>query len=546
MIKVPLTLAALLLSPFSWAVPCRDVVYHNGNVYTADDTRPHADGFIVRGDRFVVVGTTPELRAAACHRARWVDLGGQTVIPGLIDSHDHLWNTAKFLYRGVDMVGVTSRGELLGRLKAAVDRGDNSSAIFTSTGWSVTPWPSRAELDEISATVPIAVIAQRRGSGVLNSAALRRLGISAEHPEFDGYRVPVDGEAQPTGVLPGYPASVLMLDALLPKITVEEQDRILIRAMQERNALGMTSIRELAAWPEEIAALSRLRAQGKLSLRMAVGVESPQQSRTVEYLNTLPIPDRTDPWLFLDSVSEEPWVPGTTDLEGFQNLLKAEDHLHWRPAPHVSADRRRNISAQEATDATLRAYEFINSDSALAAKRWYVEHVPWATPEQIARMAALHLIVSTQDAGYRTSGDPKDAGDPRHQNPVRSFIDQGLTVIGGSDYAGPTPGNLQPNNLLATLGFYVTRRNQAGEVLTGAEAVSRQQALKIFTANAAYATFQESVKGRIAAGALADFVVVDQDLMTVPEDRISQTTPLATYGGGRRVFGSGPMLRKSN
>ncbi len=380
----------------------------------------------------------------ATRRTRLVDLGGATVIPGLADSHDHLWNSAKYLYRGV---------------------------------------------------------------GVFNNSALRRLGVSRLSPVFNGVKVPVDKDGEPLGTSPGYPTGVYMIDALLPTLTVQQQNAMVTSAMAQRNALGITSIRELALWPEAVKALQRMRREGRLTVRMALGVEFPDQGRTAEHLAGLPPLRRGDPWLFLDAVGEEPWTPGSTHLNEFTQLVRDENRLGWRPAPHVGADLLRGISADDATDQTLAAYEAVDRESPLNGKRWYLERAPFATPEQMDRMAKLGLVISTQDAGYKPAADaPLPRERLEHYNPIRGFLDHNLVVIGGSDYSGPTAAEKDPNNPLIPFYFYVTRKSLSGEIKTPAEKISREQALRIFTTGVAYATFQEKIKGQIAPEMLATFV----------------------------------------
>jgi predicted amidohydrolase YtcJ len=513
-----------------------DTIYFHGKIVTLEDGSSVQQAFAVQGEQFAAVGTNAKIRALAGKDTRLVDLGGATVIPGLSDSHDHLWNAHKYLVRGVDMVGVTSFAEMQDRLRTAVAKSKPGEVVFTTTGWSIQPAPTRSQLDQISAEVPLAIIANRRGTAVFNTAALKRLGVSKAKPMFMGAQVPADQDGEPIGTAPGYPVGVLMIDALLPPLNPEVQDALVKQGMAERNALGITSIRELAVWPEAVAALQRMRREGKLTVRMALGVEFPDQADTAKHLAELPRVSHADPWLFLDCVGEEPWTPGTTSLDNFTQLVRDENRLGWRPAPHVNADTQRGGTADAATDATLTAYEAANRDSPLPGKRWYLEHVPFSTPEQMERMAKLGLVISTQDAGYKPAPSALPQERMAHQNPIRGFLDHKLVVIGGSDYSGPTPAEKEPNNPLIPFYFYVTRKTQGGDITTPAETISREEALRIFTVNPAYATFQEKMKGRIAPGMLADFVILNQDLMTVPDEQILATHPLATFVGGRKVY----------
>ncbi|MBB5687734.1 amidohydrolase [Sphingobium boeckii] len=522
-----------------------DSIYFNGKIVTVDRAFSTQEALAIRGDTFVATGTSDDIRKLAGRETKLVDLRGATVIPGLSDNHDHLWNSAKYLHRGVDMMGVTSFEEMKRRLLLAVSKAKKGEVIFTTTGWVIPTLPTRAQLDEISSSVPIVIIRFRRGAGVLNSAALRRIGVSKTNPRFAGAKVPVDAHGEPTGLPPHYPQSVLMIDALLPKLTEAQKDAMVMREMKRRNALGITNIRDLAVWPEGVQSLQRMRRQGKLTLRISLGVEFPDADNSARHLKRLPRLKRDDPWLFLDSMGEEPWTPGVVSLEAFTKLGRDLATLGWRPAPHVSSDAALGTTADQATDDTLTAYETIDRESALAQKRWYLEHVPLSTPAQMVRMAKLHLLISTQYAGYQSlPGTNLGAERMAHYNPIRGFLDHGLLVIGGSDTQGPSATEMEPNNPMIPFYFYVTRKMKSGNTFAPLEKIGRDEALRILTVNSAMAAFQEKTRGAIAPGMLADFVILNQDLMTISDDQIRDTRPLATFVGGRQVYAAPEFQRR--
>ena len=515
-----------------------DAIYFNGKIVTVDSAFSIRQAFAVKGEEFIAVGTDAQVKALADKSTRMVDLKGAAVIPGMADNHDHLWNAGKYLRQGVDMIGVIYLSDMQDRLRKAVAAAKPGEVVFTTTGWRLQPGPTRKDLDEISKDVPIVVVGSRRGTGALNSAALKLAGITNENPMFMGAPLRKDPSGELTGTPPGYPQAVQLIDKLLPPWTLAAEEEMIAKGMEERNALGITSIRELAVWPQAVRAFTRMRQQGKLTLRLALGIEFPDQANTAQSLALLgygvPFGDH---WLRMDSVGEEPWTPGTMQTKPWTDLALAMNRMGWRPAPHVNADPARGTSPDDATNNTLDAYEAADRDSSIKEKRWYLEHVPYATSAQMDRMAKLGLIISIQDAGFNPSFPvqlPKDRLE--RINPVREFLDHKLVVIGGSDYMGPTATNQEPNNPFVTFHFYVARRSSEGIPAGPDESISRQDALRIFTVNPAYATFEEKVKGAIQPGMLADFVVLNQDLMTVPEERIVLTHPLATFVGGKKVY----------
>ncbi len=538
-----IVVALLLLmasSAFSEGNPgTPDVVFYNGKVVTVDADFHVQQAFAVKGEKFIAVGTNQKVKALAGKGTRLVDLKGATVTPGLTDMHDHLFNSCRFMWRGVDMIGVTSLAELQSRLRKAVKAAKPGQVVFTTLGWTVRPAPTRRDLDQVSAETPIVLIGNRRAVAVYNSAALKLAGISNENSTFVGVPVPKDASGEPTGASPDYPAALHLLAKVVPPMSPAEEEEVIIRGWQERHALGITSIRELAVWPDVVRAYYRVWRQGRLMGRVAYGIEFPDQENTAKYIENMGISHPFgDHWLRIDSTGEEPWTPATMALKPYTELVLTLNRLDWRPCPHVSADMNRRISADDSMNSHLDAFEAADRAASIKEKRWYMEHAPFATPEQIARMAKLGVIVCANEFGYYGTPPhfPQEKERLAHQSPIRSFLDAKLVVISGSDYRGPTSDEMHPNNPLIYFYFYVTQKANDGKLSAPAEKISRQEALRMFTANAAYATFEETVKGSIEPGKLADFVILSQDIMTVPDDQILSTHPLATFVGGRRVF----------
>jgi predicted amidohydrolase YtcJ len=159
-----------------------DAIFYNGKVVTVDAAFHIQQAFAVQGENFIAVGTDAAIKPMAGKDTRMIDLEGATLIPGLTDNHDHLFNTCRFLQRGVDMIGVTSVAEMQSRLRKAVETAKPGQVAFTTLGWALQPAPTRKELDQVSAEVPIVLIGTRRGAAIYNSAALKLAGISKENP----------------------------------------------------------------------------------------------------------------------------------------------------------------------------------------------------------------------------------------------------------------------------------------------------------------------------------------------------------------------------
>jgi predicted amidohydrolase YtcJ len=231
--------------------------------------------------------------------------------------------------------------------------------------------------------------------------------------------------------------------------------------------------------------------------------------------------------LRLDSISEDP-TPTIVDARTFTAIALTANRYGWRLAPHIGDEANLNI--------TLDAYEAADRASSIRDKRWVVEHAADATPDQMDQLARLSVMVSASNRYYANIPSDVDAAQRarlERQPPVREFIDHHLVVTAGSDFLG-VPGSL--DNPFISFYFFVTRRNQTGQVLGPLQKITREEALRVMTVNYAYTTYDEGVKGSIQPGMLADFLILSNDLLTASDDQILSVHPLATYVGGRKVF----------
>jgi predicted amidohydrolase YtcJ len=508
-----------------------DAIFYNGKIITVDPGFAIQQAFAVKGDVYVAVGTNAEIQALAGTNTRVIDLRGSAVIPGLSDNHDHLYNSAKVM-RGIDLVGATSTEEVLRRLREGFAKAKPGETVFGSVGWRASL--TRNDLDQISSDVPIVALRARRGAAVLNSAALKKAGIAKDMQSYMGKAIPKDSNGELTGDLPDYPAGLFAVDKVVPLPTPEEEDEMIAAGQKQRNALGITSIRDLSNIPAGMRAFVRMWRQGKLTVRVSMGLELIDLSDPVGLVRQQGVtPGFGDHWLRIDSAGERPNPPaGDATPQEYRALMLELNRLGWRHSPHVATN--------DALEAVLQAYEAADRESPIRDKRWVVEHIPNVTPPLMDRLAKLGVIVSTNMAGYAGNYDAavRTLGQEQaeRQTPVREMLDHNLVVVIGSDYGGPNPDTTTSNNPFVPLYYYVSRKTRAGRVLGPQEKISRAEALRIATYNNAFTTWEEKVKGSIEPGKLADFLVLSADFMTIPEDEILKLHPMATYVGGRKVY----------
>jgi predicted amidohydrolase YtcJ len=535
-----------------------DQIFYNGKIATVDSSNSIQEAFAVRGDRLLAVGGNKEIQALKGPRTRMVDLRGQTVIPGLQDNHIHPYRYVTTILRGVDLTGVRSLAEISDRILQAAQKARPGQTIYATGRWRETDiaekrGPTRQELDALVPGNPVLIL-PRGSDAYLNTAALKAARIDRNTKALGGEpgSVPKDANAEPTGVIVD---SVAILAARL--VPVEDLRELTLKTFRDLNALGFTSIREPGLPPEIMRLYSSLHRDGQLTLRIAMGRDlGPGEADDVEEIvRPLGREDGSrDEWLRYDSLGEFSvdggWreqvtstvkTPGgqtetvTANLsaEKFRKAVIVMNRLGWRPAPHVNAD--------DALDLVLDGYEAADREKSIRDKRWVLEHATMIRPDQMERSARLGVVISAQFQPYRGGANLMESmaryiGKRRVENmvPMRDMLDRGLIVSAGSDWGAGTT-----NNPFVPFYFNVTRKTEEGLVIGAAQRISRTEALRVSTINNAYLTYEEKIKGSIEPGKLADFVILSQDILTVPEEQIRSTQPLATYVGGQKVFGKG-------
>ena len=539
-------LAGLLCALFVFAQGVReipDTVFYNGRVITVDASNSIREAFAVKGDKFLAVGTTREMRALAGPKTQFVDLQGKAVMPGLMDNHNHAYHAA-MANRGIDLKEVTSLAALLEGVKRAAAAAGRGKAIYVASGWQLNRFPEkhppmRMDIDKVAPDNPV-VIYLNRGQIYLNSAALKIAGLTRNVNRIGRVTVRKDAEGEPDGSITGESGTVARIADMISPATQAEKEKLIIETQKQQLAVGLTSIRDLQLAPDFMRTYSEMWREGKLLQRVSAGLQvNPSDMETLEeMLKPFGVaPPFGDDWLRLDCLAEfnpgSMWRSGnpapTPNIEAaiYKRAVSIANRYGWRVSPHTDSDG--------AMDLVLEAFEAADKESSIHDKRWTIEHATYVQPDQMERIKRLGLVISAQAQLYRGAANAvRTFGKERTDRavPLREFMDRGITVTGGSDWGG----NSDSNNPFVNIYFYVTRRSSDGNVIGAAEKISRADALRVETINNAYLTFEENIKGSIEAGKLADFVVLSQDIMTVPEEQIRAITPLATYVGAKLLY----------
>ncbi len=563
---VAMLLWALSFSPTNQAgVSPADLVLLDGKIFTVDQQFSTASALAVRGGRFVAVGSNDEVRRHIGSGTRVIQGRGRTVVPGIIDTHVHALDVAAG--EAVQpFENLSSVAELQNWIRREAARRPRDAWIWTPRTYPTRlrehRFPSRSELDAADAIHPVVVDCAYAFS--LNSAALAAAGITRDTPQPPGGSIVKDASGEPTGVLRnagillarfGYKTGTPPLDAL------EQVHRQYL-------ATGITSVIERGATLEGYQTYKALHAARRLLVRSTVTIRVPAggESTAVErFIDSLPVAfGEGDEWLKAGplklvadggiligtSFMRAPYGRGARELyalddpedRGFLTLTPGQIRdavaiIHrrgWQMVAHVTGDA--------GVDAVLDAIEAAQKEYPASDRRHTLLHAYFVHPEVAARAARLGVLVDTQPAWYYKDAVALASGLGRdrlaHFIGLRTWRNAGVDVAINTDHMLGLDRNeaLNPFNPFLTMYAATTRRTESGQIVSGDEAVSREEALRMMTSAAARFSFDEKDRGSIEAGKLGDFVILDDHLMTVSAERLRTIQPVMTVIGGQVAF----------
>lgn len=549
------TLLFASLIPVQQAVVA-DIVFKNGNVYTANDTTARAQAIAVKADRIIFVGTNEAAQKFVGSKTRVVDLKGNTVLPGFTDSHQHLSGVG-FREMTLNLEGTTSLEDFLAKVKARVDQAKPGQWI-TGRGWIETHWtppvfPTRWDLDKVAPNNPV-ILGRADGHGaVANSAALKIAKVDKNTPNPFGGEISKDKQSgEPNGML--LDSAQGLVRSRVPPTTPEEAERAVVLGVKRDIELGWTQVQDAGGSYAEVDIFKKLYAAGTIKLRIykAVYGPGPNATRLINegatigaYGNRLTVRSIkvvSDGALgsrgaaLLGPYSDAPDTSGflTVKAEELRPMLVDALRKGIQVETHAIGDRANRFILDE-YEAALKAVP--PSERKVADPRWRVEHAQIVNPGDIPRFAKLGIIPSMQPS--HAIGDlffaPSRLGIDRLAGSYawESFIKSGIVVPGGSD------APVERGEPMIEFYAAVARKDQKGFSGEGwhlEEAVTREQALKMFTIWPAYAAFEEKLRGTIEVGKLADLTILSADIMTVPAPEILKTRCVMTVINGEIVY----------
>jgi predicted amidohydrolase YtcJ len=553
---IVLIVSLLTLTPFQSQVASADLVFKNGNVYTANDKAPQAQAIAIKGDRIVFVGANADVQRFVGPNTRVVDLQGKTVLPGFTDSHQHLSGVGQ-REMTLNLEGTSSLEDFLAKVKARVDQARPGDWI-TGRGWIETHWkppvfPTRSDLDKVAPNNPM-ILARADGHGsVANSAALNLAGITKDTPNPFGGEISKDKQSgEPNGML--LDSAQGLVRRRVPPTSAEDAERAVVLGVKRNIELGWTQIQDAGGGYNDVEIFKKLYAAGTIKLRIYKAVHGPGSSatrllsegptigafenrftfRTIKVVSDGALGSRGA--ALHDPYSDAPDTSGflTVKAEELRPMLVDALRKGIQVETHAIGDRANRFVLDE-YEAALKAVPV--AERKVADPRWRMEHAQIVTPSDIPRFAKLGIIPSMQPS--HAIGDlffaPSRVGIKRLNGSYawESFIKSGLVVPGGSD------APVERGEPMIEFYAAVARKDQkgfSGEGWHPEEAVTRAQALKMFTLWPAYAAFEEKLRGSIEVGKLADLTILSADIMKIPETEILKTRCVMTVINGEIVF----------
>jgi predicted amidohydrolase YtcJ len=555
MMKKKLGLLLVLFSNAAWAA---NTLVINANVITVDDAHPAAQAFAYENGRVEAVGTNAEILKLKTPSSQVIDMKGMTVVPGFNDAHLHpqaIFDENSPYYRvwlGSDKVKTIDELVAALKRKAAITP---SGAIISGYGYNdvtLGRHPNRHDLDKVSTTQPVIIT---HGSGhitVVNSYVLEQSGITKDTPDPPGGALDRDPDGTPNGVIRESARGLLAhgrqqrdsRDRSTMPHDVELQGYM--NCFRQYSAEGITSVGVAGGSPSSFRLMQELRDMGN-PVRVgfmfyseyydkveAAGIDrgfgdDRLRVTAIKNFQGNSLSGRTA-WLS-EPYSDRPGYYGIPPARS-QEQLDADFQkwwdAGWQVATHSNGDRE--------IDMVLTAIEHAEAKNPRPDARWRIEHASVMNQSLLDRAKKDGVILVFHSYMWEYGNVLQSYGPKRlaMMHAYRTAIDMGIPVAGHSD------SPISAADPLLRIQDMVTRKDQQGDVIGGNQRVSVDEALKVWTLDGAYATFEEKTKGSITPGKLADFVVLNNDPRRVPQETIKDITVEATYMGGQKVYTAPP------
>lgn len=521
----------------------------NGNVYTVNEKQPMAQAIVIEGNKIIFVGSTEDSKKFIDSDTKVTDLGGKLMLPGFIDNHVHFISGGFYLL-GIDLRPANSTTEFRNILRDYKNKYPTkwiTGGYWDHEKWEVKELPTKEMIDDITPETPVFVERLDGHMGLANSYALKLAGITKDTESPEGGLIVKDAKTgEPTGVLKDNAMNLIY--NVIPAATAEENYQAALAALDEAKKLGITSVQDIT-FDDALEVFNKLKSEGKLTCRIYTRMPITEYKKLVEKNIQVGYGDdlikmgslkafadgslgSSTAWFF-EKYNQDTTTYGLPmDIITDGNMEKwctDADKNHLQLSVHAIGDK--------ANSYMLDLYEKISKENPKWDRRFRIEHAQHVRFQDIPRFAELGVIASVQP--YHCIDDgvwaEKRIGPERikYTYPFKSFLDAGVKMCFGTDWY------VAPLNPLLGLYAAVTRRtldNKNPEGWIPEQKISIEDAIKCYTINSAYASFEENTKGSIEVGKLADLIVLSDDILKIDPVKIKNAEVVMTIFDGKVIF----------
>jgi predicted amidohydrolase YtcJ len=543
-----LVVCAVVLASGTASAQTADTVLFNGKILTVDQDFSVRQALAIDRGRVLATGTSAAMKKLAGNKARLIDLGGRTVIPGLTDGHIHGIRAALTFGTEVNWIGVPTLKEALEKVRQAAAQ-KPGSWIVVAGGWTEEQFEEkrRPTVAEVTAAAPgnPVYIQHLYDWLLLSPKAMAALNIRDDADVTPGGKLERDGSNNPTGVIDGNGNALGKIFDKLPKPTLDEQVDGSRKFFREMNSLGITGIVDgggVSMYPASYQAVFKLWRDKQLTVRVAYHLCAPtpgSELADLRNLTQLLPPGFGDDMLHFNGPGEiliwADWTDGDITPDGKAKLY---DLLRWAAGKGYTIQLHWN--PERTVHDLLDVIEAVNDEYPVRNLRWAVLHLYGASEDSLKRMKALGLIWGVQDGLYfggerlqHEVGAEAALQLPR----IATAFKLGLTVAAGTD-----AHRVSSYNPFVALQWYLNGTTIGGVQTRGdAEAPSRRQALEMYTRNSAFAANDDDKRGTLEPGKFADLSVLSADYLTAPVKEIGKIKSVLTMVGGEVVYANQPF-----
>lgn len=543
-----------------------DLVIKGGTIYTVEPGSPTVEAVAVVGDSIVYAGDLKGLTVYEGELTKLIDLQGKTMTPGFIEGHGHFMGLG-YNELNLDLMNITSYEEMVEKVKEAVAKAQPGQWIV-GRGWHQDKWTKKPEklvkgfqthelLSEVSPDNPVYLRHASGHAGFANAKAMQIAGVNQLSIEKldtelgeEGGEIILDELGNPTGLFNERAQS--LITSHIPENTAETDAQALELAIAASLRSGITSFHDAGVSRENIELFRKFRAEGKLNTRLYVMLTGFDSELLYEWFRKGPEIDSSH-WLTIRAIKLN--CDGALGSRGAWLLEPYSDRPDFQGMATLSMDTVLKISKEglkygfqicshaigdRANREILDRYELAFGENPTQAvnHRYRIEHAQHLSPLDIPRFGKLGVIAAMQ--AIHLSSDRPWAMDRLGEKRIKegaymwqSLLESGAVIVNGTDVP------VEPISPIASFFASVTRQTLKGEPVGGfepEEKMTREQALRSYTLDAAFGAFEESIKGSIKPGKLADFTVFTKDLMTVPDSEILTTEVALTIVGGKVLY----------